>query len=78
MRESRLCSTCRFCGDLLPFCDGDEDILIGICRRFPPVHPAVLGHSETPVWGFPIVQSDQFCGEWRRKTRSSLSILGSI
>lgn len=54
MNDSPECGNCRFC-----VLDKDGD---GQCRRYP---PAVLVDEGTWATVWPVVESDDFCGEWK-------------
>ena len=56
------CSKCRF---FAPHED-DEEILRGVCLRFPPQLIDCGGAIDSPGSAFPPVRSYAWCGEFRR------------
>lgn len=53
--QTKTCKTCKYC---------EWAGINGICRRFP---PQVYGLNRVRRDAFPMVVTDDWCGEWKAK-----------
>ena len=72
------CETCRWYNNPRGEYTMDDPIpLHGDCRRYPPVHVWPVRskwkdddyepHDDPFLWSFPVVEPDDWCGEWQEE-----------